>query len=194
MWETTSSAATSGALNFWPSDAPPMPKNIEKTTICRISLFAIAPAMLVGMVCDRKAFSDIPLTARPVPTVSVGMLRFRPLPGCSRVTINSPTRMESTDELINHTIALPPTRPIVDVSPSFIMPTVRVLNTSGAITILISRRKISVSSVMFSDQACIASDEAYSWIAAPERIPASMKITMKSVSLFALATKRSSMR
>ena len=139
-----------------------MPKNIEKTTICRISLFAIAPAILVGMVWDKNAFSVIPPTARPVSTASFGIARFRPLPGRSSVTINSPTRMESTDELINHTIALPPTRPMVEVSPSFIMPTVSVLKTSGAITILIRRRKISVSSVMLSDHALIASAEAYS--------------------------------
>ena len=162
MWETTSSAATSGALNFCPSDAPPMPKNIENTTICRISLFDIAPAILVGMVCDRNAFSVMPPTARPVSTASVGTVRFRPLPGCSSVTMNRPTRIESTDELINHTIALPPTRPIVEVSPSFIMPTVSVLKTKGAMTILIRRRKISVRRVILSDQALMASADAYS--------------------------------
>ncbi|MNP18506.1 hypothetical protein D3C76_1109900 [compost metagenome] len=139
-----------------------MPKNIEKTTICRISLFAIAPTILVGMVCDRNPFNDMPLTASPVSTDSTGIARFRPAPGCSSVTINKPTRIDSTEELINHTMALPPTRPMVDVSPSFMMPTVSVLNTSGAITILISRRKISVRSVMLSAQVAIASGDAYS--------------------------------
>ncbi|MOA21939.1 hypothetical protein D3C78_1424610 [compost metagenome] len=162
IWETTSSAATSGALNFSPRDAPPIPKNIENTTICRISLLAIAPAMLVGMVCDRNAFSDIPLTASPVSTDSKGIARFRPLPGCSSVTMNNPTRMESTEELINHTIALPPTRPMVEVSPSLMIPTVRVLNTRGAITILMRRRKISVRSVMLSAQVAMALADAYS--------------------------------
>ena len=104
----------------------------------------------------------MPPTARPVSTASVGIVRFRPLPGCSSVTINSPTRIDSTDELINHTIALPPTRPMVEVSPSFMMPTVNVLKTKGAITILIRRRKISVRRVILSDQALIASADAYS--------------------------------
>ena len=43
------------------------------------------------------------------------------------------------------------------------IPTVNVLKTNGAITILISRRKISVRSVMLSDQVLMASGEAYSW-------------------------------
>ena len=153
MWETTLSAATSGALNFSPSDAPAIPKNIENTTICRISLLAIASVMLVGMVWVRKPFRLIPLTASPVSTDSFGIARFRPAPGCSRVTITSPTRMERIDEVINHTMALPPTRPMVAVSPRRIIPTVRVLKTNGAITILIRRRNTSVSSVMFSDHA-----------------------------------------
>ena len=104
----------------------------------------------------------MPPTARPVSTASVGTVRFSPLPGCSSVTINRPTRIESTDELINHTIALPPTRPMVEVSPSFIMPTVSVLKTSGAMTILIIHRKISVRRVILSDQALMASADAYS--------------------------------
>ena len=54
---------------------------------------------------------------------------------------------------MNHTIAFPPTRPMVAVSPRRIMPTVRVLNTNGAMTILINRRNRSVSSVMLSAQA-----------------------------------------
>lgn len=102
----------------------------------------------------------MPPTASPVSTDSAGIARFRPLPGCSIVTINSPTRMDNTEELINQTIALPPTRPIVAVSPRRMMPTVSVLKTSGAITILMSRKKISVRSVMLSDQAAIASCDA----------------------------------
>lgn len=139
------------ALNFWPSDAPPMPKNMENTTICRISLFAIAPAMLVGMVGEER-FQGHAADGQPGIHCFSGDRQVQTAARCSRVTINTPTRIESTDELINHTIALPPTRPIVEVSPIFIMPTVSVLKTNGAITILISRRKISVRSVMLSDQ------------------------------------------
>ena len=153
MCDTTLRAATSGALNFSPSDAPAMPKNIENTTICRISLLAIASVMLVGMVCDRNPFRLMPLTARPVSTASFGTARFNPAPGCWKVTITSPTRMDNTEEVMNQTIALPPTRPMVAVSPRRIMPTVRVLNTNGAMTILINRRNRSVSSVILSAQA-----------------------------------------
>ena len=127
MCDTTLRAATSGALNFSPSDAPAMPKNIENTTICRISLLAIASVMLMGIVCDRNPFRLMPLTARPVSTASFGTARFNPAPGCWKVTITSPTRR--------------------------IMPTVRVLNTNGAMTILINRRNRSVSSVILSAQA-----------------------------------------
>ena len=99
--------------------------------------------------------------ARPVSTASFGIARLSPLPGCSRVTIKRPTRMERIEELMNQIIALPPTRPMVDVSPRRIMPTVRVLNTRGAITILIKRKKMSVRRVMLSDQAAMTLSDVY---------------------------------
>lgn len=61
--------------------------------------------------------------------------------------------MDNTEEVMNQTIALPPTRPMVAVSPRRIMPTVRVLKTNGAMTILINRRNRSVSSVILSARA-----------------------------------------
>ena len=69
--------------------------------------------------------------------------------------------MERIEELMNQIIALPPTRPMVDVSPRRIMPTVRVLNTRGAITILIKRKKMSVRRVMLSDQAAMTLSDVY---------------------------------
>ena len=123
-------------------------------------MLAIASAMLVGMVCVRKPFRLMPPTARPVSVASSGIARFSPLPGCSRETTNRPTRIDNIEELINQIIALPPTRPMVDVSPRRIIPTVRVLNTKGAITILIRRKKMSVRSVMLSAQAVTTPGEA----------------------------------
>lgn len=61
-----------------------MPKNIENTTICRISLLAIASVMLVGMVCDRNPFRLMPLTAVPVSTASFGTAGLTRRPGAGR--------------------------------------------------------------------------------------------------------------
>ena len=64
------------------------------------------------------------------------------LPGSSQVASISPSVREMTDAKMNQPSALPPIRPTVAISPIFAMPTTSVENTSGAMIILISRRKM----------------------------------------------------
>ena len=59
-----------------------------------------------------------------------------------------PSSSETNDALTNHSIALPPIRPTALVSPICATPTTSVVNTSGAMIILIKRRKMSVNSEM----------------------------------------------
>lgn len=86
--------------------------------------------------------------------------QIEPTAGLFGVTINRPTRMERMEELMNQIIALPPTRPMVDVSPRHNAHG-EVLNTGGAITILIRRKKMSVRRVMLSDRAAMTLSEVY---------------------------------
>ena len=65
-----------------------------------------------------------------------------PAPGSNKLTKIRPSVSETRDALTNHSIALPPTRPTADASAMWPMPTTSVENTSGAMIILISRRKI----------------------------------------------------
>ena len=59
-----------------------------------------------------------------------------------------PSNSETSEALTNHSIALPPIRPTDFVSPICATPTTKVVKTSGAMIILIRRRKISVKSEM----------------------------------------------
>ena len=59
-----------------------------------------------------------------------------------------PTRSDTSDAPMNQTIALPPMRPTALVSPMCATPTTSVENTSGAMIILMRRRKMSVNSEM----------------------------------------------
>ena len=59
-----------------------------------------------------------------------------------------PTTSDTSEAPTNQTIALAPMRPTALVSPMCAMPTTRVENTSGAMIILIRRRKMSVNSEM----------------------------------------------
>ena len=59
-------------------------------------------------------------------------------------TFGSPrSTSETSDAVTNQPSALPNTRPTDDASPMCAMPTTSVENTSGAISILISRRNTS---------------------------------------------------
>jgi len=54
-----------------------------------------------------------------------------------------PTASDSNEAVMNHSMALPNTRPTAPASPIWAIPTTRVENTSGPISILISRRNTS---------------------------------------------------
>ena len=69
-------------------------------------------------------------------------------PGRRMLTMTRPSSRETREALTNQSIALPPIRPTALVSPICATPTTRVVKTSGAMIILINRRKISVKSEM----------------------------------------------
>ena len=127
-----------------PSAAKAVPKKIENTTICRISLLAMASATDFGTRWATKSFSVKALVLRLVaaPTSGSGRPMFRP--GCNSVAMTSPSVSDTSDAVMNHPSALTPTRPTVLASPMCAIPITSVENTSGAMIILISRRKTSV--------------------------------------------------
>ena len=131
-----------------PNEAAAAPKNTEKMTICRISLFAIASNTLRGTRCVTNSFSDSEDVFRldEVPTSGSG--RLSDVPGCKTLTRSIPRSSEKSDAVMNQPMVLMPMRPSDLVSPMWAMPTTRVENTSGAMIILIRRRKTSVTSEM----------------------------------------------
>ena len=60
----------------------------------------------------------------------------------------SPSSSDTSDAVMNHSIALAPIRPTILGSPIWATPTTNVENTSGAMIILIRRKKMSVISEM----------------------------------------------
>ena len=67
-------------------------------------------------------------------------------PGRRMLTINRPSSSDKSDAEMNQPIVFRPIRPMDAVSPMCATPTTSVENTSGAMIILMSRRKISVMS------------------------------------------------
>ena len=151
IWDTTSSAATSGALNSGPATRRRCQRTWRTLQFAEFHC-SPSPRQCWSEWCGRERFQGHAADGQPGIHCFSGDRQVQTAARMLQSDNKHPTRIESTDELINHTIALPPTRPIVEVSPIFIMPTVSVLKTNGAITILISRRKISVRSVMLSDR------------------------------------------
>jgi hypothetical protein len=127
-----------------------VPKNSENTTICRISLRAIASRTLVGIVCSMNDWMLMPVACTPDAAFAAGSGRCIALPGSSVPTRIRPSVSERSDAKMNHASALPPTRPTVAMSPIFAMPTTSVENTSGAMIILMSRRNALGNSSMIS--------------------------------------------
>ncbi len=132
-----------------PSDAAATPKNNAKTTICRISLLAIASTALLGTRWVTKSFNDSEAAFRLVAAPASGNGRFRCSPGRRMLTMIRPSSSDTSEALTNHSIALPPMRPTALVSPIWATPTTSVVNTSGAMIILIRRRKTSVKREMY---------------------------------------------
>ena len=122
------------------------PKKHEKTRICRISLLAIAAKKLDGKTWVKNSFRFMPPVLRLVAASFSGNARSRFAPGCSQLANSMPVSSDTSDAVMNHASALPPMRPTALASPMPAMPATTVPNTSGAITILIRRRKMSDSS------------------------------------------------
>ena len=129
-----------------PIAAQATPKNSENTTICRISLVAIASTTERGTRCATNSFTESDATLRLVAELASGSGRLRLSPGRRMLTRIMPVTSETSEAPTNQSIALPPMRPIALVSPMCATPTTSVENTSGAMIILISRRKMSVMS------------------------------------------------
>jgi len=135
-------AATS-VFALSPSEASATPKNIENTTICRISLLAMASTKDFGTVWLTKSLSVNLAVARLAEAPMSGSGRPRFSPGLSRLAMTRPMTSEISEAVRNQPMALPNTRPTDLASPMCAMPTTSVENTSGPISILMRRRKTS---------------------------------------------------
>ena len=80
------------------------------------------------------------------------------------------------DAETNHKRALPPMRPTVFKFPSLAIPTTNVENTSGAIIICTSLKKIVVSNFMFSEKEIIKEEDDFSCTMYPNNMPAIIAI------------------
>ena len=175
---------------FEPNDAAAAPKKTEKITICRISLLAKASNALRGTRCVTNSFSDIDDVFRfdDVPTSGNG--RFSDTPGWRTLTRNMPSSSENSDAVTNQPMVLRPIRPIALVSPMCAMPTTSVENTSGAMIILIRRRKMSVNSEIYPATVLADSGVGRSWLhIQPTAMPASMAKRIHVVSFLFFMVK-----
>ena len=124
------------------------PNNSENTTICRISLPAIACTIDVGMMWSRMSFNcgvtAAGTAAAAAPAAGEG--GGRPTPGSNSCTRITPIVIDTIDAKMNQPMVLAPTRAIEAVSSMRATPTVSVENTKGAMTILIRCRKAVVTS------------------------------------------------
>ncbi|MNH18342.1 hypothetical protein D3C79_780410 [compost metagenome] len=139
----SSSVRRTRPLAFSPSAAKATPKNSENTTICRISLLAKASANDLGTKWVTKALRVKAEVCSEVGSLTSGSGSARCSPGCSMLAIIRPTASDSSEAVKNHIMALPNTLPTAPASPIWAMPTTRVENTSGPISILISLRNTS---------------------------------------------------
>jgi hypothetical protein len=124
------------------------PKKIEKTTIWRISLVAIASIADLGTRCVTNCLmlnSDAAATPLPFAEAAASWSAPNaPTPGWSRLTRMRPSESETMLAPRNQPIERTPMRPSAVVSPICAMPATSVANTRGAMIILISRRNRSV--------------------------------------------------
>jgi hypothetical protein len=101
-----------------------------------------------------------------------------------------PSSSENSDAVMNHPIVLRPMRLIAFVSPMCAMPTTSVENTSGAMIILMRRRKMSVTSEMYPATVFASSGVAIVTLSIqPTMMPATipMKIHVVSLNFMALS-------
>ena len=103
-----------------PSWPMAVPTKREKITISSTSFRAMASMIEAGMTWART-------------------------PGCSTVAMVRPMPREMIPATMNQATVRTPTRPAALPPPMWATPAVRVLNTSGAMTILIKVRKVQVT-------------------------------------------------
>ncbi len=137
----SASCRTAGARSSIAAMA--VPTKIENTTICRISLLAMASTIERGKTWVMKSFRVKAVAVTPLGG-SVAATMCMPRPGWIRLTSSAPRISETTEAIRNQPMVLTPTRPMAAESSMWAMPTTRVENTSGAMIIRISRRKMSV--------------------------------------------------
>lgn len=138
-----SSISTTFAV-FSPSLASATPANTEKMTICKISFVAIASMMDRGTRCVIK-LASVKFSAVGAPDVSAGNVASNPAPGWMTFTMTRPSASENNEAPMNQSMVLRPTRPKAFGSRICAMPTISVVRTSGAMTILMRRRNMSVT-------------------------------------------------
>ena len=132
-------------------------KNTAKTTICRISFCAMASAIEVGIRWVRNFSIEKAETGRPVEVPFSGRVPGKLAPGCSRLTMTMPSSSEMKEAQTNQPMVLAKMRPSLAPEPIWAMPPTRVAKTSGAMIILIRRRKSSAIRLMLdamSDRSC----------------------------------------
>ena len=100
----------------------------------------------LGTRCVTKSFTESFDVARFVDAPMSGRGSPRFTPGCSRFARMRPSRSETSEAVTNHPSALANTRPTDAAVPMWAMPTTSVEKTSGPMSILMSRRKMSEKS------------------------------------------------
>ncbi|MNT15057.1 hypothetical protein D3C72_1500900 [compost metagenome] len=129
--------------------ATAVPTNSEKTTICRISFLAMASKIEVGTRCVTNPCSEKASVEAAGAVASAACGRCMPAPGCNSCTISRPSSNDTIEAPMNQVMVLTPIRPTEAASSMWAMPATRVVKTSGAMIILIRRRKTSVISDRF---------------------------------------------
>ena len=110
-----------------------------------MSFFAIASTGLAGNTESTK-WRKVKSPVASSPSSPLGT-SASPTPGCNRLTITSPSAIETKLNVTNHASDRPPIRPSAVLSPIEAMPVTIVASTSGATIIRISRRNTSGSSL-----------------------------------------------
>src|SRR5688572_31957580 len=113
----------------------------------RIWLLAITSTMLSGNILSinslaTKGFGSV--------LTEVDISNTMCFPGSNQLAITSPNVSATSVANVNQTMVFNPILPIDFESPAFAIPTNSNENTSGAMIILINRRKISLSNSMLS--------------------------------------------
>ncbi|MNV58867.1 hypothetical protein D3C71_1512610 [compost metagenome] len=112
--------------------------------------------MLLGNTCAMKALSVKSPVFKPEVKPASGIARFMCAPGWNRLTSSRPSSSDTAEAAMNQTMARKPMRPTALASLMLARPDTRVANTSGAMIILIMRRKISVTRLKY-EAMCAAS-------------------------------------